>query len=37
MKKVNKYVEFCNTYQRNKNCTKAPTGKLISKAVPEKP
>jgi len=37
IKKVRKYVKSCNTYQRNKNHTKALTGKLISNAVPEKP
>ena len=36
-KKVKKYVEGCNTYQRNKNQTEIPARKLIPNAVPEKP
>ena len=36
-KKVKKYVEGCDTYQRNKNQTEAPTGKLMPNAVLEKP
>jgi len=35
-KKVKKYVEGCNTCQRNKNRTETPTGKLMLNAVPEK-
>ena len=36
-KEVKKYIEGCDVYQRNKNHTEAPTGKLIPNAVPEKP
>ena len=36
-KKVKKYVEGYDACQRNKNCTKASTGKLMPNAVPEKP
>jgi len=37
MKEVKKYVEGYNMCQRNKNQIKAPTGKLMPNAVPEKP
>jgi len=36
-KKVKKYVEGCDVYQRNKNHTEAPAGKLMPNIVPEKP
>jgi len=36
-RKVKKYIELCNAYQRNKNCTEAPVGKLMPNAVPKKP
>ena len=36
IKEVKKYVEKCDIYQRNKNCTEAPIGKLILNAIPEK-
>ena len=36
-KEVKKYVEGCDVYQRNKNHTEAPTGKLMPNTVPEKP
>ena len=36
-KEVKKYIESCDTYQRNKNCTEALAGKLMSNTVPEKP
>ena len=36
-KEVKKYIERCNTYQKNKNYTKAPAEKLMPNAVPEKP
>ena len=36
-KEVKKYVESCDVYQRNKNCTETPVGKLMPNAVPEKP
>jgi len=36
-KEVKKYVEGCDACQRNKNQTKAPAGKLMPNAVPEKP
>jgi len=36
-KEVKKYVEEYNVYQRNKNQTEVPTGKLMPNAVPEKP
>ena len=37
IKKVKKYVEECDTCQRNKNQTEAPIGKLMPNTVPEKP
>ena len=37
IKEVKKYVESCDVYQRNKNCTETPVGKLMPNAVPEKP
>jgi len=37
MKEVKKYVESCDTCQRNKNYTEALAGKLMPNAVPEKP
>jgi len=36
-KEVKKYVEGCDVCQRNKNQTKAPTGKLMPNAVLAKP
>ena len=36
-KEVKKYVESCNAYQKNKNCTEALAKKLIFNTVPEKP
>jgi len=36
-KKVKKYVEGCDAYQRNKNQTEASTGKLMPNAIPKKP
>ena len=36
-KEVKKYIEGCDTCQRNKNRTEAPTGKLMLNAVPKKP
>jgi len=35
-KEVKKYIEGCDVYQRNKNCTKAPVRKLMPNTVPEK-
>jgi len=35
-KEVEKYVDGCNTYQRYKNQSEAPAGKLMSNAIPEK-
>ena len=35
-KEVKKYVESCDAYQRNKNCTEVPAGKLMFNAVLEK-
>ena len=37
IKEVKKYVESCDVYQRNKNCTETPVGKLMPNVVPEKP
>ena len=37
MKEVKKYVEECNVYQRNKNWTETPAGKLMPNSAPEKP
>jgi len=36
-KKVGKYVDGCDACQRYKNQSKAPTGKLMPNAIPEKP
>ena len=36
-KKMKQYIEGYNAYQRNKNCTKQPAGKLIPNSIPEKP
>jgi len=36
-KEVKKYVEGCDACQRNKNCTEAPTRKLMPNTVPKKP
>jgi len=36
-KEVKKYIEFCDTCQRNKNHTEALVEKLIPNTVPEKP
>jgi len=30
-------VEGCNSYQRNKNHTEQPAGKLMPNSIPEKP
>ena len=35
-KKVKKYIEGCDVYQRNKNCTETPIGKLMPNIVLEK-
>jgi len=32
-----KYVDGCDTYQRYKNRTEAPAGKLMPNVIPEKP
>ena len=37
IKEVERYMNRCNTYQRNKNCTKAPVEKLILNMILEKP
>jgi len=37
MKEVGRYVEGCNACQRYKNQSKAPAGKLMPNAIPEKP
>jgi len=37
MKEVGKYVNRCDAYQRHKNQSKAPAGKLMPNAIPEKP
>ena len=36
-KKVKRYIESCNTCQRNKNHIEALAGKLMPNVVPEKP
>jgi len=36
-KEVGKYVDRCDAYQRYKNRSKAPAGKLMPNAIPEKP
>jgi len=37
IKEVGKYVDRCNACQRYKNQSKAPAGKLMPNAIPEKP
>ena len=37
IKEVTKYVEGCDLYQRYKNRTKAPAGRLMPNSIPEKP
>ena len=37
MKKVKRYVEECDSCQRNKNCTKQPASKLMPNSILEKP
>ena len=37
IKKVKQYVEGCDSYQRNKNHTEQPAGKLIPNLIPERP
>jgi len=34
---VKQYVEGYDSYQRNKNCTEQPVGKLMPNSIPEKP
>jgi len=36
-REVKQYVEGCDAYQRNKNRTQAPVGKLMPNSIPEKP
>jgi len=36
-KEVGRYMNRCNAYQRYKNQSKAPAGKLMPNAIPEKP
>jgi len=36
-KEVKRYVEECDTCQRNKNHTEQPAGKLVPNSIPEKP
>jgi len=36
-KEVKQYVEGCDSYQRNKNHTEQPAGKLMPNLIPEKP
>jgi len=36
-KEVKRYVKGCNAYQRNKNRTTAPAGKLMPNKALEKP
>jgi len=35
-REVKRYVEWCNTCQRNKNCTEQPAGKLMPNSIPDK-
>ena len=35
-REVKRYVEGCDACQQNKNCTQAPTGKLMPNSIPEK-
>ena len=37
MKKVGRYIDGYNAYQRNKNYAEAPAEKLIPNTIPEKP
>jgi len=37
IKEVERYMNRCNTYQRNKNRAKAPVEKLILNMILEKP
>jgi len=37
MKEMKRYIEGCDSYQRNKNHTEQPAGKLMSNSIPEKP
>ena len=34
---MKQYVEGCDFYQRNKNYTKQPVGKLMPNSIPKKP
>jgi len=36
-KEVKRYIEECDTYQRNKNHTQAPASRLMPNLIPEKP
>jgi len=36
-KEIKRYVEGCDTYQCNKNCTEQPVGKLMPNSILEKP
>jgi len=36
-KEMERYMDGCDTYQRYKNQSKAPAGKLMPNAIPEKP
>jgi len=36
-KEVKQYVEGCDSYQRNKNHTEQPAGKLMPNLIPKKP
>ena len=37
MIEVKQYMEGYDSYQRNKNCTEQPVGKLMPNSIPEKP
>ena len=37
MKEVKRYIEGCDSCQRNKNHTEQPVGKLMPNSIPEKP
>ena len=36
-KEIERYVDGCDAYQRYKNQSEAPAGKLMPNAIPEKP
>jgi len=36
-KEIKRYMKECDAYQKNKNCTEQPAGKLMPNSIPEKP